>query len=297
MRYTPRDKPIEVQWSSIPISGLLASAALGAGVMYALDPDRGARRRALARDRVVHMSSVSRKAGRSTARDVGNRTKGLLHEVTRLFRDKRVPPDILVARVWSHIGGFVSHPGALNITASEEGTITLAGPALTDEIEQLIQECSRVPGVTRVENRLEPHQQSDRVPALQGGAVRRSPFRQGQHYWSPTTRLLAGSMGALLFGYGARDRRPVGMVALIGGGAVLLRSLSNMELLRFFGLTPTRRVVDVHKTFEIEQPIEEVFSFWSDFDQLAQALEHVYQVRDFGQGRQQWRWRVPPASR
>jgi hypothetical protein len=60
---------------SKPVTGLLASAALGAGLMYALDPSTGRRRRAKARDKIIHLSRLSSKRTRSMASDVSNRAK------------------------------------------------------------------------------------------------------------------------------------------------------------------------------------------------------------------------------
>jgi hypothetical protein len=56
----------------------LAGAAIGAGLMFLLDPDRGRRRRALARDRIL---SAGRHAGEDVgakARHLRNRARGLV---------------------------------------------------------------------------------------------------------------------------------------------------------------------------------------------------------------------------
>src|SRR5437762_1846541 len=64
-----------------PVTGLLAGAAVGSGLMYILDPERGSRRRALGRDKVVSAAVHSAKAGRGAAVDLSNRTRGWIHEV------------------------------------------------------------------------------------------------------------------------------------------------------------------------------------------------------------------------
>lgn len=61
--------------------GIGLGLALGAGLMYFLDPERGNRRRALVRDRVVHYGHVVEDSVSSTARDLGNRAKGVVAEV------------------------------------------------------------------------------------------------------------------------------------------------------------------------------------------------------------------------
>jgi hypothetical protein len=56
---------------------LLAGAGLGAGLMYAFDPQMGRRRRAQVRDKAVHLAHDARDVASTVARDVKNRAKGL----------------------------------------------------------------------------------------------------------------------------------------------------------------------------------------------------------------------------
>src|SRR5437763_1811711 len=56
---------------------MLAGAGLGAGLMYALDPQTGRRRRALARDQAVHLAHEARDAAGVVGRDLRNRAQGL----------------------------------------------------------------------------------------------------------------------------------------------------------------------------------------------------------------------------
>jgi hypothetical protein len=51
---------------------------------------------------------------------------------------------------------LVSHPGAIDVTA-KKGTVTLSGPIVEAEVEQLLKGVRAVAGVTAIENRLEPH--------------------------------------------------------------------------------------------------------------------------------------------
>jgi hypothetical protein len=61
----------------------LCGAALGAAVMYFLDPQGGRRRRALARDKAYSLALDAGDYARKTAVDLGNRAKGLAHEARR----------------------------------------------------------------------------------------------------------------------------------------------------------------------------------------------------------------------
>jgi hypothetical protein len=151
---------------------LIASAGVGATFMYLLDPERGRRRRALLRDKLV---SVTRKAPRAievSARDLANRAQGLVAEAAAKITRDETPDEKIVARVRSELGRVVSHPGAIEVTA-KDGIVCLTGPVLADEVDDLLAAVSAVPGVREVDNRLEVHETPDNVPALQGGKPRR----------------------------------------------------------------------------------------------------------------------------
>jgi hypothetical protein len=65
-------------WNSAVL--FLGGVGIGALLMYMLDPDRGRRRRALVRDKVVSLSSRTGRAISGTARDLSNRAQGLVIE-------------------------------------------------------------------------------------------------------------------------------------------------------------------------------------------------------------------------
>jgi hypothetical protein len=62
------------------IGGIGLGLCLGAGLMYYLDPDRGRRRRALVRDKAVHLQHETGHAVNRKARHIGNRARGLVAE-------------------------------------------------------------------------------------------------------------------------------------------------------------------------------------------------------------------------
>jgi hypothetical protein len=59
---------------------ILGGLALGAGLMYVLDPERGRRRRALMTDKMTSWCNRSARATGSKARHLSNRAKGIMHE-------------------------------------------------------------------------------------------------------------------------------------------------------------------------------------------------------------------------
>lgn len=181
---------------------MAAGIVAGAGLMFLLDPQAGGRRRALLRDQLVRASHKGADAADATSRDVANRTRGVVAATRARLSRRPVANDVLEARVRAKLGRVVSHPSAVRVTASA-GKVSLEGPILTHEAARLISMTWRIPGVTDLENRLELHDEPGDVPALQGGSTRpgeRWELTQGR--WSPTTRLLFGTIGATAIGAG-----------------------------------------------------------------------------------------------
>ncbi len=210
--------------------GLLGGIGIGAGLMYLLDPDKGSRRRALARDKMFRCVHKTGDALSMTSRDARNRTRGVVSQVTSLFSKEDVPDGILIERVRSKMGRVVSHPGAIEVTA-RLGRVTLAGPVLRSELKALLKCVSSVRGVQGIENLLEVHEESGNIPDLQGGSRRPGArFELFQENWSPTARLLVGLAGGALATYGAARRNLIGMAVSSMGMCMLTRSATNKDI-------------------------------------------------------------------
>lgn len=67
------------------VIALLGGLGVGALLMYLLDPDRGNRRRALIRDKVVKLNRQTQEAVGGKVKDMSNRAKGMLHEAKSAF--------------------------------------------------------------------------------------------------------------------------------------------------------------------------------------------------------------------
>jgi osmotically-inducible protein OsmY len=140
--------------------------------MYLFDPVWGNRRRKLLLDQINSFLSQSDGTIGKTARDLSNRTRGLMAK-TRAQLTEGTPDDvILVERVRSALGRVVSHPRVIDVTANQ-GRVMLSGPILAHEVDQLLVTVASVRGVRHVDNQLDLHQQVGDVPGLQGG--RRGP--------------------------------------------------------------------------------------------------------------------------
>ncbi|MGH7928930.1 MAG: BON domain-containing protein [Candidatus Binatia bacterium] len=183
------------------VTGIGIGAALGSAAMYVLDPEMGQRRRALARDKMTEAQRKTKNAAAVTARDLRNRTGGMVAEARSRVSDGKVSDDALEGRVRSKLGFLVRHPSAITTHVSE-GRVLLSGPVLSDEVEQLIDGVHGVRGVAAVENRLEVHDSPERTPGLQGDRPKPAGevWDVMQRRWSPSTRFLVGTAGAVSLG-------------------------------------------------------------------------------------------------
>ena len=172
---------------------LLAGAGLGALAMFLLDPDRGGRRRALVRDKAVLTTRKTRDGVDAAARDVMNRTRGIAAATRGRLAREAVSDDTLVERVRARLGRACSHPRAIDVYAVD-GEVTLTGPILAAEVEDVMATVAAVRGVTGIVNALDAHETSEGVSALQGDGRRAGPALDIlQRRWAPGTRALVGA--------------------------------------------------------------------------------------------------------
>jgi hypothetical protein len=178
---------------------LLTGVGLGAALAFICDPDRGARRRALVRDKAVRGVRLTGDALDATVRDMSNRTRGITAAARSRWAGGPMDDARLVERVRSKIGRVSSHPRALDVEA-RDGEVTLRGPILADEVDDVISTVAAVSGVRAVVSGLEPHESAHGVPSLQGeGHTAGSSLDLFQRNWAPATRALVG-VGALAAG-------------------------------------------------------------------------------------------------
>jgi BON domain-containing protein len=176
---------------------------LGAALAYVLDPDRGNRRRALIRDQMIRASRTLRDAAGVIAEDSRNRLYGTVTARRSSMRSKPVDDEVLVARVRSKLGRALTHPHAIDVTASN-GEVTLHGPICADEVSSALRSVRRVAGVICVNSALEAHEHSEHIPSLQGSGHKTSTMRR---WWNPTTAAAAAVLGIMtLLGAAASSR-------------------------------------------------------------------------------------------
>jgi uncharacterized membrane protein len=274
---------------------LFTGFGIGAMAAYLLDPDRGARRRGLIRDKLVSAGSTAEDAIDATRRDVANRARGVVASLRlSLRRGDRVDDVVLAERVRARLGGVVSHPGSIDVAVCD-GHVTLCGPIFSGEAPRLLKRVASVRGVRSVEDQLDKRDSAGDEPGLQPGPVgRRTGQPTGQRmefmqaHWSPSARLVAGVTGAGLVLYG---RTRSGMLGTLIGGigaALLARAAFNVELRRLFGGAGERGAITVQKTIDVTAPVDEVFDLWSRYENFPRFMSHVREVRRLSDDRSQW---------
>jgi uncharacterized membrane protein len=266
------------------LSNLLGAAGLGAGWMYYFDPALGNRRRALLRDQIVHALTKTGHGFDATLRDMEHRMYGSFAEVRSLFTGDEADDDVIKARVRSKMGRYVSHPSSIEV-AVHDGIVTLSGPILAHEVDDLLCAVKSVRGVEDVVDHLDVHKTAENVPALQGGGSRRGePAELMQTYWSPTTRVTVGALGSMLMLNCMARRTPLSMLLGTAGAGLLLRSLTNLEAKRLFGIRG-RRGIDIQKTITIDRPVTDVFNFLSAPENYPRFTDWITSAKALGDGR------------
>ncbi len=265
---------------------LLGSFGLGAGAIYLCDPELGRRRRRLLADRANHLSRVLGDELDALGSDFPNRSRGLIAELRAQFAGGPVSDEVLVNRVRSRLGHAIDHTGGIEVQA-QNGRVTLSGPVLRSELDDLLGCVRVVPGVYEVEDRLDVRDEAGNVPALQGSGQRREGAF-ARETWPPTTRALAGAGGALLVMLGLSRRGILALPALGAGSALLARALTNTPVRRLTGIGAGGSSIDFHKTITVGAPVEEVYEFWSQPENFARFMGHVRQVTAREDGSAHW---------
>src|SRR5690242_13160931 len=120
-----------------PIAALLGFA-LGAALMYFLDPDAGRRRRTLVREKSARYARETRERQAALARHARNRIHGAVATVrNRLHHDDLVEDSVLLERVRAALGHVVGDPQAVDVRV-RCGTVILKGPAREDQVGELV---------------------------------------------------------------------------------------------------------------------------------------------------------------
>jgi hypothetical protein len=203
------------------IASLIAAAGLGALVMFLLDPQSGARRVALARDRARRLAHQAADAAGTGWRDLRHRASGVAAGARHLVHRDEVSDRVLEERVRAELGRWVSHPHAVSVSV-REGRVLLGGAVLTPEQAPLKRAIERVRGVLQVDSQVLAYDSAGRMPMLQGGTLRagRVPaWPRGKRH-APATQLLGASASVALLAGAALRRGMPGLLLAAAGAAI-----------------------------------------------------------------------------
>ena len=116
--------------------------------------------------------------------------------------------------------------------------------------------------------------------------------------------------GSLLLVFGVSRGGRGGALAAIGGGALVYRAArGHSHLYERLGLAEPpvhvasvtniahRRGVTVRRTVNINKPVDEVYAFWRDFENLPRFMRHLESVTCNGAKRSHWVARAPAGRR
>lgn len=174
-------------------------------------------------------------------RDVRNRGRGLLAELSASLRGEQPTDDVLAQRIRSRIGRYASHPAAIDVDISD-GCIELRGDVLDTEEPALLFAVSSTRGVKSVENFLRTHAAPGDIPGQQGARSKTQTIMHlMEEQWSPATRLAAGVAGAALTLRGLKHRTPAAATLGLIGAGVMLRAVTNVGMRRMVAAWAGRR--------------------------------------------------------
>jgi len=153
---------------------LVSGMVIGATIMYVFDEHRGAKRRAMARDKLVHAGHLLGHNINKRTRDLVNRATGAAAELRSNLRDRgRIfSDDQLVNRVRAQLGHVSAHSGLLDIKA-EDGFVIVRGPALRSDVQRIRERLRKIRGVREYRLEVEPHESLEHVWGARG--VARTP--------------------------------------------------------------------------------------------------------------------------
>jgi uncharacterized membrane protein len=190
------------------------------------------------------------------------------------------------------IGGLTLGAGLVYLLDPERGRMRrdrlarMLAPVL-DEVRRTfnpgIAEHGPVTGVLRY---------GSRIGDLQGlAAATLGPFGSGAE---SSTAIAIRTAGAALAVLGLLRRGPIGtLLRTLGTGLVV--SAAGRQALTGAGLSTgdRRRAVDIQKTLYIDAPLDQVYAFWSNYENFPLFMSHVREVEDLGDGRSHWTVRGP----
>lgn len=161
-RFAPAEPP-RSQSLLVGIGGIAIGAALGAGLMFLLDPANGHRRRAAVRRLIARWGERGTDAVAAPAPSIGERSRSLAAAVRARLHRHRDDGRTLEARIRARIGRVATNPGAIAVIA-DGSRVTLRGAVPPDELDDVLDEVAGVEGVVEVYNLLQVQLSAPFIP-------------------------------------------------------------------------------------------------------------------------------------
>jgi uncharacterized membrane protein len=234
----------------------------------------------------------SRDFAQKVRSDAQNRARGLYEQSRSALHRGATSDEILVERARAALGRLCSHPGALEVTCTDQ-IVHLSGDILSDEVKHVLHGVRNVRGVKDVVNELRVHESADSVPALQGeGRPRGSALPEYlQDNWSPAPRVVAGAVGIGLLASSLGAQRLNASTASLGlaGVAILLRAIGNRPLARMMGLRANAEDgFLIQKTLHVYAEPDEVYAAWRALENFPSFMTHIREITPLEGGRYRW---------
>lgn len=244
---------------NLQISKWLAGAAVGAAVMYMLDPERGAPRRAQSTRKL-------RELGRQTGDAFGKMVQGVAPRIGEL--------GAAVAGAAGDAGSTFS-AGASN-ASNATGASGKALDALTSS-----------GGSTGMSGSGRGSGLSTAMKTMRGSMQGAEP--SSPQAWGTGMRGAAMAGGGALGLYGLLSARSaIGLAIGLTGLTLLARGVSNRPLSAMLSATGHGKAVEVEKTIRIDASPEQVYDMFANYENFPRFMSNVVEVRDLGERRSHW---------
>lgn len=254
--------------TGIDAAKILGGLAAGALLMYLLDPDRGAARRA---------------RGAQAVRDLGGRTTDALGNVWHGAGERLGMAADTVRDTASNLAGKAD-----DASGSALSRLGKAAGGLIDDTLARSKDLADRTGDAIEDAGSDLRAQTRRLVLSD---------RAG---WTAQLRNPAIMGGGLLAATGLLRRSPLGWALGLAGAVLLARGIARQplrDMLAARGLhTPLDRTVDLEKSIHIDASPEEVYDLWTNYENFPRFMSHVIEVRDLGRRRSHWVVRGPGGS-